>query len=262
MSPTRNVIHTCDPETSAQIFRRNEFGKPVELIELLNIFGPGLTGSDGPVGRLYRKITAPFFTERTMDQVWTISLDSAGALMEGLITSQTSEPGTTLRSNIANMSLHNLTTVCFERNPNAVKKFQLHESIPAGHDMSFRQTVLSVLDHIGAIAFTSKFLLSLCLSFPVAFISNQTSDYSPLKNHRKAYQSFSGLQKYLEDLQKGASNDNKSHKPAATKATLLGESSIIFTKPSNLSLNRLIGSGSTSFQSYNRQLLQLHVRWP
>lgn len=79
VSPTRNVIHNCDPEISTEIFRRSEFGKPVELIALLNIFGPGLTGSDGAEGRLYRKITAPFFNEQTLARVWRVSLDSADA---------------------------------------------------------------------------------------------------------------------------------------------------------------------------------------
>ncbi|KAL9100068.1 MAG: hypothetical protein Q9163_004509 [Psora crenata] len=118
VSPTRNVIHTCDPAVTTQIFRRSNFRKPAELIELLNVFGPGLTGSEGPEGRLYRKVTAPFFTEQTMDQVWNTSIESIGALMQSLVAAQqpsellqqSERERRSLRSIMASMTLHNVFT--------------------------------------------------------------------------------------------------------------------------------------------------------
>lgn len=159
------MIHTCDPEVSTQIFRRSEFRKPIELIELLNVFGPGLTGSEGADGRLYRKVTAPFFTEQIMDQVWRISIESTGALMQSLAASQCSKKSErSLRSTVASMTLHNMFTVCFEKDVDK-QSFQLQEIIPAGHKIGFRQAVLSTLDHIFTVAFTPKFILSLKPSF-------------------------------------------------------------------------------------------------
>lgn len=155
------MIHTCDPEVSTQIFRRSEFRKPVELIELLNVFGPGLTGSEGANGRLYRKITAPFFTEQTMDQVWRTSIDSIGALMHSLAASQGSKKSErSLRSMLASMTLHNVFTICFEKDSKK-QAFRLQENIPAGYKTGFRQAVLSTLDHIATIAFTPKLILSM-----------------------------------------------------------------------------------------------------
>lgn len=160
------MIHTCDPEVSTQIFRRSDFRKPVELIELLNVFGPGLTGSDGAEGRLYRKVTAPFFTEQTMDQAWRTSIESIGTLMQSVVASQASNKSErrSLRSMMANMTLHNVFTVCFEKDLDK-KSFQLQETIPVGHKIGFRQTVLSTLDHIATIAFMPKFILGQYLPF-------------------------------------------------------------------------------------------------
>lgn len=159
------MIHTCDPGVSAQIFRRSEFRKPVELIELLNVFGPGLTGSEGAEGRLYRKVTAPFFTEQTMDKVWRTSIESTGILMQTLAVSQCSaQSARSLRSMVASMTLHNVFSVCFGKDTDK-ESFQLQETIPAGHKLGFRQAVLSTLDHIATIAFTPKIFLSLYLSY-------------------------------------------------------------------------------------------------
>lgn len=43
---------------------------------MLNIFGPTLTGTDGDEARQYRKITAPFFNEQTLRQVWINSVNN------------------------------------------------------------------------------------------------------------------------------------------------------------------------------------------
>ena len=155
------MIHTCDPEVSAQIFRRREFKKPVELIELLNVFGPGLTGSEGVNGRLYRRLTAPFFTDQTMEQVWRVAVDSVETLIQGLVESQRSNNSEkSLRSMVASMTLHNVLTVCFLKKSDQ-KSFHLQEIVPTSHKFGFRQAVLSTLDHIAIIAFTPKFVLSL-----------------------------------------------------------------------------------------------------
>ena len=49
--------------------RENMVDKPQELIKQLNFFGPTITGTDGEEARLYRKITTPFFNEKTLQNV-------------------------------------------------------------------------------------------------------------------------------------------------------------------------------------------------
>ena len=153
------MIHTCDPEVSNQIFRRNEFTKPVELIELLNIFGPGLTGSEGEQGRLYRKITAPFFTEQTMDQVWRTSMNNIRTLMRDLMVGPVHGSSRSLRSMIARMTLHNLLTVCITKRSEPEFN-QSQEIVEKDHKMGFHEAVLSVLDNFVTLASIPKPMLS------------------------------------------------------------------------------------------------------
>ena len=129
----------------------------MELITLLNVFGPGLTGSDGLEGRLYRKITAPFFTEQTMDRAWRTSYETAGVLMQGLSQLQYTGPSRNLRSVIASMTIHNLVSVLF---PLGSGEFQLQEKVPSDRRLSLTQAVLSILDHIAMVAFTPRLILS------------------------------------------------------------------------------------------------------
>ncbi|KAL8861937.1 MAG: hypothetical protein Q9178_001807 [Gyalolechia marmorata] len=166
VSPSRNVIHTCDPDVAAQIFRRSEFRKPLELIGLLNVFGPGLTGSEGAEGRLYRKVTAPFFNERTLQEVWRVSIESVEVLLRDLSADTLSsswKEGRDLRSMVAGMTLHNVFAVCFGKTDDRGEKagYRMEETVPPGHKIGFRQSILSTLDHIGIMAFMPKLILNL-----------------------------------------------------------------------------------------------------
>ena len=50
----------------------------------LNIFGPTITGSDGPEARLYRRITGPFFNETTLQNVFAQSVHGGRELLSVL----------------------------------------------------------------------------------------------------------------------------------------------------------------------------------
>ena len=78
-------MYTCEPELSTQFMRGKTFAKPAEFLQILNIFGPTLTGAGDQEARLYTKIIAPFFNNRTMYQVWTSSIDAAGLLERELL---------------------------------------------------------------------------------------------------------------------------------------------------------------------------------
>lgn len=77
VSPGGLVLYTCDPEVTTHLFRDGRFGKPAELISILNIYGPTMTGTDGPKSRLYRKITGPFFSKKTLRRVFLQSVSGA-----------------------------------------------------------------------------------------------------------------------------------------------------------------------------------------
>ena len=77
VSPIGNIIYTCDPEAINQMFRNNSFDKPGNLMSTLTIFGPTMSGTDNQESRLYRKLTTPFFNERTMARVWNNTTSGA-----------------------------------------------------------------------------------------------------------------------------------------------------------------------------------------
>lgn len=54
VSPTSNILWTCDAEVISQIFnRRNDFSKAVEMLGMLNIYGRGYSPNSFPSFRLF-----------------------------------------------------------------------------------------------------------------------------------------------------------------------------------------------------------------
>ena len=171
VSPTENVIHTCDPEVSSQIFRSHDFRKPPKLIALLNVFGPGLTGSEGPEGRLYRRVTAPFFTDQTNERVWRTSIESVTKLMESVLEHQDSklapQASFHLRSVVADMTLYNVFTTCFEKFPGQ-RSLQSREDVAIGQERGFRQAITLSVDYIAQISLMPKVVLRMHIPFLIS----------------------------------------------------------------------------------------------
>lgn len=143
MSPFRNVFLTCDPDAIAQICRRTEIGKPPE-VELLNIFGPTITGGTGNETRLYRKLTAPAFNETMMQKAWNTSLSGSEELMQIILRDQQVSTGPPLRTLLARLTLHVLRSLCFEKSSYpAVIELQ-----PKGSDLEAQNGNISEAMHI------------------------------------------------------------------------------------------------------------------
>lgn len=160
VSPTGNVLHTCDPNVITQLFRGNKFGKPTELLKMLNIFGPTLTGTDGDEARQYRKITAPFFNEETLHQVWINSVSNIETTITLFGKSKIVNHFRGLRPLLAWMALRILNTVCFEGKRELLAKSVFSDEVLPGHALSYSEAMHSVLDHFGTISYTPFFVLS------------------------------------------------------------------------------------------------------
>ena len=168
VSPNSNILVTSDPDTAHQISQNTAFGKPRELMGMLNIFGPTLTGADGPEARLYRKLTAPFFNQETMNRVWMTSLNSAEVLagvLEGC--------NEKLRPLLARLTLHIVNTVCFESGHDCLDELQDRVHIPPGHNLSVAQAMSTVLDFLPTVFSTPAIILSMCHG-PCRFIAKVT----------------------------------------------------------------------------------------
>ena len=155
VSPEGNILFTCDPDAAQQLFRNNALGKPLELMGMLNIFGPTMTGTDGQESRLYRKLSAPFFSEDTMHRVWESSISSAEAFLE-VVGGHNEE----LRPIIARMTLHLLSTVCFESKKKCIDELDFRMPAPSGHQLSYSHAMAATLEYLPTIFLTPPSILS------------------------------------------------------------------------------------------------------
>ena len=148
VSPSRNILHTCEPEAVYHILRSNALEKPTEILDLLNLFGPTMTGATNREARLYRKVTSPFFNETSLQKVWSQSLAGGEALLEVLAEVQKHGHTVEMRTLLARLSLHVLNSVCFENDQDCVKELEGRSPVPSGHASSLSQAMLTMLDHV------------------------------------------------------------------------------------------------------------------
>jgi len=156
VSPGDRVMLTCDPIAANSIFRDSSFGKPKDLISLLNIFGPTITGSDGSEARLYRRITAPFFGQATMKEVWTESVISASILMQ-VVNENTEE----LRPILARLTLYLLNVLCFEAPQNCLRTLRNQERSADGQTLGYSQAMATFLENFPIVSYTPSLLLGI-----------------------------------------------------------------------------------------------------
>jgi len=159
VSPGGIILYTCDADVSSQLFRDSRFGKPAHLMQVLNIFGPTITGTDGAESRLYRRITAPFFNEATLRQVFEHSVQGGQELR--LVLNQRSAHRR-LRTLTARLSLHLLNRVCNQNqtNEDLVQALRFEEQLPGTHRMSYSDAVHTLLDHYQTVFLFPPGLLS------------------------------------------------------------------------------------------------------
>jgi len=142
-----NVLWTCDPDAILQFSKRyHDFVKPVEMMGMLNLYGPTVTATEGEESRLYRKIAGPSFNDRTHGSAWTESLEQAAALLKFWESSKA--PITQLNEDVARLTLHVISYVCFDRQIEWAH-VKGHEETPSKkHKISYREAISSMLDNI------------------------------------------------------------------------------------------------------------------
>jgi len=83
VTPVKNIIATADADVITQITsRRNDFPKPIELYDILEIYGQNLLTVEGKAWRKHRRITAPPFTEQNNRLVWKESIFQACQMLQ------------------------------------------------------------------------------------------------------------------------------------------------------------------------------------
>ena len=130
-------------------------------MNILNIFGPTMTGTKNQESRLYRKITTPFFNESAMQDVWNKSLEGAQAALEVLTGNKESNIVWEIRPILARLSLYLLNAVCFERCEDPVLELQDLGQLSSGHQMTYSQAMHATLDYMPTIFLAPPLLLSM-----------------------------------------------------------------------------------------------------
>ena len=159
VSAAGNILWTCDPEAILQFSRQHrDFIKPVEMMGMLNMYGPTVTATEGEESRLYRKTAAPSFNDRTHRSAWSESLGQTAALLKRWNSARA--PITQLNEDMARLTLHVISYVCFDRHIEWAEVSEHQDSPPEGHKMSYRKAISSMLDNIPTLFITPPPILS------------------------------------------------------------------------------------------------------
>jgi cytochrome P450 len=84
-TPGKNWIYLCDADAIHDIIKRErsgEFARPVELLAMLDVFGPNISTMNGSDWQRQRKCTAASFNEQSNVLVWTESLRQGQQLLQ------------------------------------------------------------------------------------------------------------------------------------------------------------------------------------
>ncbi|TFB00211.1 Cytochrome P450 3A13 [Trichoderma ghanense] len=232
VSPGGLILYTCDPDVNVQLFRDGNFGKPAELLSILNVFGPTITGTDGPESRLYRKITAPFFSEKTLRRVFVQSVSAAKILLAALLRPDAHHQ---LRTLSARVSLNTLSQITFSYQTDAdlVQALAFQDNIPDGKTLSFSQALHGLLENLGVIFIVPRWLLRLT---PFRSLQHATACYSELGSYmnqlrgareaalsEKSSSSTHSDEDLLNLLIQAGASSNDHGKPVLTNAQVIGQ---------------------------------------
>ena len=215
VNPKINILMTADASVINQITtRRNDFPKPIELYQTLDIYGKNVVTTEGNVWRRHRKITAPPFGEQNNRIVWKEAIFQANEMLRSWLTlgqkletttktegkgsaAKPSRSVASLAEDVSNdamrLSLHVITRAGFdvrclwpdiEHSAEASEGAVKSSEVPQGHQMSFADSIKTLLHRvIFLILFPDWFLRLLPLE--------------ALREARTAYQEW-GL--YMQNL--------------------------------------------------------------
>ncbi|KAI4199735.1 MAG: hypothetical protein LQ348_001825 [Seirophora lacunosa] len=183
VSPSGNILWTCDPESIQQFSKRShDFVKPVEMMGMLNLYGPTVTATEGEESRIYRKTAAPSFNDRTHASAWTESLKRSSSLLQGW--EEMNAPIEQLNEHIARLTLQVISFVCFDRPMDLPSATGLKANPSGGHTMTYSEAISSMVANISTLFIVPPPVLQ----------------FSPLSAHKQAMTSYTEWQKYMEEM--------------------------------------------------------------
>ncbi|KAH7110906.1 cytochrome P450 monooxygenase-like protein, partial [Dendryphion nanum] len=113
-TPGKNWIYICNADAIHQLIRQErqgEFARPVELLAMLDVFGPNLSTVNGVDWQRQRKCTAASFNEQSNALVWRESLRQGDQLI--LHWKHNNKSASTMASDTRTLALHVLVHAAF-----------------------------------------------------------------------------------------------------------------------------------------------------
>ncbi|KAL2038881.1 hypothetical protein N7G274_008403 [Stereocaulon virgatum] len=142
VTPGRNWLYLCNAEALLDVFqRRAEFPRPLELFEMVNVFGPNLSTTDGQQWQRHRKVTASCFNEQNNDLVWAESVRQARGMLNYWVLQKSIR---STADDTRTLSLHVLSSAGFGKS----YPFQGHlEASPTNVATSYKESLQTILDN-------------------------------------------------------------------------------------------------------------------
>ncbi|KAH8816959.1 cytochrome P450 [Xylogone sp. PMI_703] len=217
VSPSGITLSTADANVAAQVIARgNDFPKPTQMYERVNIYGKNVVSSSGATWRRHRAIAGPAFSEKNNHLVWNETLEITQNVVNSWVSSGSGlETITTVASDAMRLSLEVIGRAGLGQTIEWPKAGQIEETkklenLPPGHELSFTEALQYVLRNI--------FLVMISAGLPPQILEN-----SPWKVVRKSYQAYLEWGKYLDEMVASKKEAIRSRDDETSTVDLLGQ---------------------------------------
>ena len=187
MSPGRFRVHVADADVAAQILnRKNDFPRPTELYDTLDLLGRNVFSTEGAVWRQHRKIASPAFHEANNALVWAETLRQTSSMLESWLPDRDS--GREISNSIwkvhdavTTLSLHVISRAGFGQDMLwPLEQERLlgpggQHQLPRGHDMSFSDSLRIFVEHTLYVLMLPEWLRCTSMTATRAFVLTSRS---------------------------------------------------------------------------------------
>ncbi|KAI1815583.1 cytochrome P450 [Poronia punctata] len=170
--PWGNLLLTASPEVTHEITSRREaFPKPLEHYSILSMFGRNVVTTEGALWRMHRKVTSASFNEKNSALVFTAAIEQARGMAEYWTEVQKQTKSIkTAEDDTMSLALNIISYVgfglrlCFPGQSlradtnSKLRRYATFEP-PAGHTLTFRDSIAGTLHHLLVLLMTPSLLI-------------------------------------------------------------------------------------------------------
>lgn len=221
VSPRTMILHVANAEVIRHVAtHREQFPKWTATYDILRQFGENVLTSEGQVWRTHRKVTSASFNERNAALVFREAILQTQGMVRTWTgpTGVRTEPLRTVEHDTMRLALNIIGYVGFglrllwpgqtlpaSSDPRLVKYASLEA--PAGHKMSFVDTMSSVMENILLLLLTPKWLLRVL----------------PFKRTRASADAYDDYIKYMDELMEDKMEEARKGDRAGEGMDLMGQ---------------------------------------